>query len=800
MIPRIQCLLICFALPFFSTCTVTPVDDSGKSSEFSLEQVARSRHEVQGEDLAGLETPLSVRVPIQSRLYPEVAFVHPDLSIALPALPVPLGQRRQALALGFGMGEPARFPDWNKVTRRLRRGYQPIVESKWTPGSISVQQTAFSYLPSDQTVITGREKLFVMVRMTLINTTDLPQDTVLMLSVGRARGSQVDDLAGRIYEAPDLRWKQGPFGIRHTGRSLLMQGKVLLSYRTMVPTPATLRFEKVHQGQLITNCLEFDVALEPREARTIDLVVAGSSKLFPMSERKRMETQSFETALKRTEDYWERLLEPGMKLTVPEKRLNKIYKALILSSLQNISRNPENLWHSPHHSPFCTGVWAWEFAHLAVGMSSIGFYEAIQPCLLFFTERQNGVGAHSANFGPRGDLNSIHGSYVGSSGFEWMSETGAVLWAMASHYLYSRNTEWLHQNSPGILAAWDWIQRERERTRVTKENGAKVRHYGLLPLGKGSDAVGEVYNYTFSDSFTWLGMSEMAKAFTEAGRPEAERLTREAEEYRQCILDVMRRVEHIDPDTGLLFVPDIVYPRAGRYRSSQWHGAGPIQFFATGLLDPADKRFEPMLEYLRITPEFGLLMGLAQRMGPDHWYINQVEKTYYKCYLARGEFEKALLTFYSNFTYGLSSDCYQTVERIRPLDGNFSPWQPNASGNGRMLEMLRRMVIDEQEAGKLWLLRGCPRRWFEPGKSIVVTDAPTLFGKMALRTQADNRKISVEIDAPERKSPKEMIVVMRHPERLAPSRCVVNQSDVRVFGETVIVPEPRGRLKVVCEY
>ncbi len=119
-------------------------------------------------------------------------------------------------------------------------------------------------------------------------------------------------------------------------------------------------------------------------------------------------------------------------------------------------------------------------------------------------------------------------------------------------------------------------------------------------------------------------------------------------------------------------------------------------------------------------------------------------------FLARGELEKALLVLYSSLVYGMSEDMYETVERVNIAEPNYSPFQPNSSGNGRVLIMLRRMVIDEQDEadGKLWLLRGCPRRWFAPGKSISFSDAPTVFGKTALRTACTDHTITIDIDSP----------------------------------------------------
>jgi hypothetical protein len=266
--------------------------------------------------------------------------------------------------------------------------------------------------------------------------------------------------------------------------------------------------------------------------------------------------------------------------------------------------------------------------------------------------------------------------------------------------------------------------------------------------------------------------------------------------------------------------------------------------FATDLLDAAsDERFVPMVTYLRA--HYGMLMGITGNMkGQEHgdrpgeWYVNSSERGFFKNYLARGETEKALLFFYSTLVYGLSHDCYQTVERILVSDPNFAPFQPNASGNGRLLDMMRRMVIDEQDPGKLWLLRGCPRRWFADGQSIDVKDAPTYFGKMSFHMAASGKTIRVDIDAPcrvtdlknpspsprkagEREYPccagyaeggcpndaatlgtlQEMRIVLRHPEGKTPAKVEVNGKRwTQMEGDAVILPKPEGKVQVTAYY
>ena len=207
---------------------------------------------------------------------------------------------------------------------------------------------------------------------------------------------------------------------------------------------------------------------------------------------------------------------------------------------------------------------------------------------------------------------------------------------------------------------------------------------------------------------------------------------------------------------------------------------------------------------LYVERKWGLLAGLSGHMEPDpnhpYWYVNQTERGYFANYLARGETEKALLVFYSNLFYGLSHDTYQTCERIDIRDGNYAPFQPNASGNGRTLDMLRRMVVDEQEPNVIWLLRGCPRRWFAPGQSILVRDAPTCFGKLSLRTDADANRVTVGIDSPDREAPGQINLVIRHPQRITPRSVTVNGRRTTANGETIPLLASRGHLRVVCDY
>jgi hypothetical protein len=785
--------------------------------DYSLEGVARRHVEVEFDDLKGLSQPLTQRLSIQAKNHPDAVLVHPDLSIVL-------GAPADSYVVGFALGTPARLPTVNEATHELHKGYQPIVKSRWQTGGFTLERTAFGVLPADDAVRSGAEKQDVMVRIAATNNSDAPASTSLVVLPGKAGGTQLENCGYGPLRVPPSRWQQEKMKVAHVPGSLTVDGKVLLTYRANAPTPVALqpRLQAV-QGESkspipINNGLCFELQMKARETRTIDLVIAGSSKLYPQTERTRMAGEDFAKSLQKAGSRWDQVLEPGMKLNVPEPRLNNIYKHLVLACLQNVPREPGTPWLLPHHTPALAGwVWPWEFAYVSIPLDSFGFHNDMQACLRWFTEHQSGVGRYgNKDIAAEGEIVSKHGCYVGFGSPRWMNETGSVLWMLAAHYRYSRDAEWLKANRPGILAAWDWIQKQRDTTRTTGADGRRVDHFGLLPKGRPHDWEGHYYYFCFSDGTTCKGMAEMASAFRQAGLPEAERLAADADEYRRCILNTLERVARKDPETGLLFVPNTVYGgRGDPEKVGGWVSDGPRILFDTGILDPVkdNKYWQSYLDMVQ--RRYGVLGGLMLHFGADgdslnwktgqgspFWYVLQTELYWHRDFLARGELEKALLVFYSSFLYGMSEDLCETVERVNLADSNYAPLSPNASSSGRALGMIRRLVVDEQDEaqGKLWLLRGCPRRWFAPGKSIAVSDAPTVFGKTVLRTTCTDRTITIDVDPPADAALKQLCIAVRHPARQKPTKVTINGASTTIDGEIVTVRAPAGRLRIVAEY
>jgi hypothetical protein len=72
-----------------------------------------------------------------------------------------------------------------------------------------------------------------------------------------------------------------------------------------------------------------------------------------------------------------------------------------------------------------------------------------------------------------------------------------------------------------------------------------------------------------------------------------------------------------------------------------------------------------------------------------------------------------------------------------------------------------------QERGDtLWLAPFVPTAWLENGKSIEIQDAPTNFGNVAytIASNIDAGSITATITPPQRQTPKEIVLRLRHPE------------------------------------
>jgi hypothetical protein len=125
-------------------------------------------------------------------------------------------------------------------------------------------------------------------------------------------------------------------------------------------------------------------------------------------------------------------------------------------------------------------------------------------------------------------------------------------------------------------------------------------------------------------------------------------------------------------------------------------------------------------------------------------------------------------------------------------------------GKAVFLSNFRNMLVTEI-GDALWLARATPRAWLEQGQRIMVKNSPTYFGTAAYEIVSDvnHGKICATVQMPSRKSPKDILLRLRHP-KAAPIRSVtINGQESQEFDaarELVRLSKFTGHVAVTVSY
>ena len=114
---------------------------------------------------------------------------------------------------------------------------------------------------------------------------------------------------------------------------------------------------------------------------------------------------------------------------------------------------------------------------------------------------------------------------------------------------------------------------------------------------------------------------------------------------------------------------------------------------------------------------------------------------WHRAYIESRQRGKALAYFYSTLAYAATYDLGVTHERFCPQLPWLLPWQPNASANGRILEMIAASICHEGP-DCLYLLAGAPEHWLESG--VALEEYMLLGGKVTVNVRRKGRRLTVE--------------------------------------------------------
>ncbi|HZM04018.1 MAG TPA: hypothetical protein VFC44_13485 [Candidatus Saccharimonadales bacterium] len=454
---------------------------------------------------------------------------------------------------------------------------------------------------------------------------------------------------------------------------------------------------------------------------------------------------------------WEQRLAPSKRFDLPNPRVMEAYQAWFTYAMLNA--DTINGYIEPHDG---AGFYEEMFGN------SVSVHTMALDCY--------GLHKYAAQIlDTQRHFQQTNGLYTQVCG---LTDPGGFLCGLARHYRMTDDREWLRRVTPNILAQCQWLIRQRKKTPAT----GVLR--GLIKFRPYNDYPDEAYNY-LGNCWCAQGMDEVALALKEIGVAEAVPIAAEAKQYRTDILDSMKaaafeyqgqRLLPLEPDTHRLL-------KLERYRGGGYYGLSVSPLLGIGLLSPQDERTTWLVDALE--KRGGLIAGVCEfEGGIDHAYTYG----YLLNELKRGEPRKALLGFWSMLAFGMTRDTYSPVEVSMIETGENHYTLPHLYSCTEQLRLLRALLLRE-DGNVLQLGEGIPRAWLETGEHVAVNSAPTEFGEVTYRIEAQGKnKMRVTLTPPSRRVPDKIELHLRAPhERRIVSIKSHPKTSLRFSGETIVL-------------
>lgn len=334
---------------------------------------------------------------------------------------------------------------------------------------------------------------------------------------------------------------------------------------------------------------------------------------------------------------------------------------------------------------------------------------------------------------------------------------GQKLQLLADYYWLTRDADLVRAAEPAWLPVAETILTERQAN-------------GLLPPDNYAGDIKQQVISLSSNSNCWRGLRDLAAILAELRDDRAADWARQAEGFRQAILDAVARSER--RDVNPTFIPIALLddepphdPLTATRQGSYYDLMAPY-VLGSGVFAPGSPREKAMIDYLRL--HGGLAMGMIRSTPHQGEFDNQPGVNvlygwrYLRTLLRRDDRNHALVGFYGHLAQGMTRETFIGGEGSRFLHGDrvgrsfYLP--PNSAANAMFLMTLRYLLIqdwdldDDGRPETLRLLFGAPARWFENGLASQVKDAPTAFGAISfdIESRLDNGEVMMNIDSPPR--------------------------------------------------
>ena len=544
------------------------------------------------------------------------------------------------------------------------------------------------------------------------------------LSTPALGGGYLPILETGYRDADGARYRQESFAARDSG-----SGRLASYVRIAVGAGhagAQVRLSPSH-GRAVT------VAVPPGARRTVYARWPGGGSPQPIA------PSAYAAARAGVVAYWHDRLGEGMRISVPEPRVENAWRALLVQEL-------ELTWRYSIGNPYEEFSFP-ESVDVAQVMAEQGFEDVARSMLRTSLTRQAEPYAN------------------------W--KRGERLLASAEYFRLTGDRGYVTGALPALQAYVTALGRQIDGD-----------HGGLLARERySSDIPNDVYGL-HSQAVAWAGLRAAADTFDANGRPALARRSRElAARLGDGLRRAVRRSQRRLPD-GSLFLPARLLDDEEPYGSvtqerlgSYWNLVVPYAL-ASGFFAPGSAQARGALAYM--LRHGSRLLGLV-RAGGYALYGREAEPPasgtdeVYGINVARfladnHQADQLVLSLYGDLAAGMTRGTYVSGEAasVAPLDGErframYLP--PNSAANATFLEMLRLMLVHETADANgrprgLELAYSTPRAWLAPGDRIAVTNAPTSFGPLSYSIARAGETVRIAVDVPA-KAPRTLSLRLR---------------------------------------
>jgi hypothetical protein len=441
-----------------------------------------------------------------------------------------------------------------------------------------------------------------------------------------------------------------------------------------------------------------------------------------------------------------------------------------------------------------------------------GYHKEAENCLQIWLDYQGTV-ALPGNFADK------IGVFNGSGGSEdprYNKNHGYIMWGMAEHWWFTRDKEWMKKAAPKFILACDWVTRQRKLTMVNNPDGTRPVEYGFLPSG-GLEDVQDYWHWLATNSATVWGFKNLAAALRDFGHPEAGRLIQEAESYENDVMTGLNEAKVLTPVMRLrdgTYVPKYPSRLYERGRSHGWIREtleGSIFLIAQDLIkaDSIEARWI-MKDYednLYISDTYGYSIPVFDTFWFSRGGFSMQSQLLDGPipYIKDDKIKHFLRAYFNGFTAAYFPQVQMCNEHALPELGYPAGDFFKTSDEAQSTYWLRLMFIREN-GGDLYLGQAIPRYWLSDGKNIGIEHAASYFGPLSLqiKSESDKGQIIALFNPPERNSPKNIYLRLRHPDSKPIKSVTVNGKSYNNFDtdkEWIILPgNIQGLQELVAHY